>query len=128
MATAIAPELERKGRAARAAAPALARTPSVVKDQALLRVADTLEAQADRILAANARDLDAGRAGGLSSALMDRLLLDAGRIVSVANGDTPHGSIEYQTIFAVGLLLFVMTLAMNVLGRWVVQRFRQQYE
>ncbi len=49
-------------------------------------------------------------------------------IVSVANGDTPHGSIEYRTIFAVGLLLFMMTLAMNILGRWVVQRFRQQYE
>ena len=49
-------------------------------------------------------------------------------IVSVANGDTPQGSIEYQTIFAVGLLLFVMTLAMNILGRWVVRRFRQQYE
>ncbi len=49
-------------------------------------------------------------------------------IVSVANGDTPHGSLEYRTIFAVGLLLFMMTLAMNILGRWVVQRFRQQYE
>ena len=49
-------------------------------------------------------------------------------IVSVANGDTPQGSLEYQTIFAVGLLLFVMTLAMNILGRWVVRRFRQQYE
>ncbi len=49
-------------------------------------------------------------------------------IVSVANGDTPHGSLEYQTIFAVGLLLFLMTLAMNILGRWIVRRFRQQYE
>ncbi len=49
-------------------------------------------------------------------------------IVSVANGDTPHGSLEYQTIFAVGLLLFMMTLAMNILGRWIVQKFRQQYE
>ena len=49
-------------------------------------------------------------------------------IVSVALGDTPQGTIEYHTIFAVGLLLFVMTLGMNVLGRWVVQRFRQRYE
>ena len=49
-------------------------------------------------------------------------------IVSVALGDTPHGEIEYYTIFAVGLVLFVITLVMNVLGRWVVQRFRQQYE
>ncbi len=49
-------------------------------------------------------------------------------IVSVALGDTPQGTIEYHTIFAVGLLLFVMTLGMNILGRWVVQRFRQRYE
>ena len=49
-------------------------------------------------------------------------------IVSVALGDTPQGTIEYYTIFAVGLLLFVMTLLMNIVGRFVVQRFRQQYE
>ena len=86
MATAIAPELERKGRAARAAAPALARTPTAVKDRALLNVAEALEAQADRIIEANARDLEAGVASGLSSALMDRLLLDAKRITGIANG------------------------------------------
>ena len=77
MATAIAPELEHKGRAARAAAPALARTSTAVKDRALLNVAEALEAQTDRIVEANGRDLEAGVAGGLSSALMDRLLLDA---------------------------------------------------
>ena len=86
MATAIAPELEHKGRAARAAVPALARTSTTVKDRALLNVADALEAQADRIMEANARDLEAGRAGGLSSVLMDRLLLDARRITGIAEG------------------------------------------
>ena len=49
-------------------------------------------------------------------------------IVNVALGDTPHGEIEYYTIFVVGLLLFAITLLMNTLGRWVVQRFRQVYE
>ena len=49
-------------------------------------------------------------------------------IVNVALGDTPHGEIEYYTIFVVGLLLFLITLVMNVMGRWVVQRFRQIYE
>lgn len=49
-------------------------------------------------------------------------------IVNVALGDTPHGEIEYYTIFAVGLLLFLITLVMNIMGRWVVQRFRQKYE
>ncbi len=86
MATAIAPELETKGRAARAAAPGLARTPSAVKDRALLNVAEALEAQAGRIVEANQLDLQAGRDSGLSAALMDRLMLDAGRIAGMAAG------------------------------------------
>ncbi len=86
MATAIAPELESKGRAARAAAPALARTPTEVRDRALLAIADALEAQSDRIVEANERDLQAGREGGLSSAVMGRLGLDARRIAGIANG------------------------------------------
>ena len=44
-------------------------------------------------------------------------------IVQLSLGETPHGSLEYNTIFAVGLLLFLMTLAMNVLGHWVVRRW-----
>ena len=49
-------------------------------------------------------------------------------IVQVSQGETPQGSLEYRTLFAVGLLLFVMTLFMNMLGRWFVSRFRQRYE
>ena len=49
-------------------------------------------------------------------------------IVQISLGETAHGSIEYQTIFAVGLLLFLMTLAMNILGRVIISRFRQVYE
>ena len=48
-------------------------------------------------------------------------------IVQLSQGETPHGSLEYNTIFAVGLVLFVMTLAMNMLGQWVVQRYRETY-
>ncbi len=49
-------------------------------------------------------------------------------IVQVSLGDTPQGTIEYQTIFAVGTLLFVMTFGMNLLGDWLVRRFREVYE
>ena len=49
-------------------------------------------------------------------------------IVQVSLGDTPQGTIEYQTIFAVGTLLFAMTFAMNLLGDWLVRRFREVYE
>jgi phosphate transport system permease protein len=43
-------------------------------------------------------------------------------------GDTPRGSIGYQTLFAVGMTLFMITLAMNVLSQWVLDRFREEYE
>ncbi|MEC9446332.1 MAG: phosphate ABC transporter permease subunit PstC, partial [Chloroflexota bacterium] len=49
-------------------------------------------------------------------------------IVQVSQGDAPAGSIEFKTIFAVALLLFVITLAMNLLSQYVVSRFREEYE
>jgi phosphate transport system permease protein len=47
--------------------------------------------------------------------------------VQVALGDLPHGSIGYQTIFAAGLTLMLMTLAFNILGYWLRKRYREQY-
>ena len=48
-------------------------------------------------------------------------------IVQVALGDLPHGSIGYQTIFAAGLTLFLMTLMFNILGHWLRKRYREVY-
>jgi phosphate transport system permease protein len=48
-------------------------------------------------------------------------------IVQVALGDLPHGSIGYQTIFAAGLTLFLMTLFFNVLGHFLKRRYREAY-
>lgn len=48
-------------------------------------------------------------------------------IVQVSLGDTPHGTIEYKTIFAVGMVLFLITLGMNVLGHVVTRRYREVY-
>jgi phosphate transport system permease protein len=48
-------------------------------------------------------------------------------IVQVALGDLPHGSIGYQTIFAAGLTLALITLFFNVLGHFMRKRFRQAY-
>ncbi|WIM05641.1 MAG: phosphate ABC transporter permease subunit PstC [Candidatus Nitricoxidivorans perseverans] len=48
-------------------------------------------------------------------------------IVQVALGDLPHGSIGYQTIFAAGLSLMLMTLTFNLLGYWLRKRFREVY-
>jgi phosphate transport system permease protein len=49
-------------------------------------------------------------------------------IVQVSLGDTPAGTIEYQTIFAVAALLFAITLLMNVIANRVLRRFREVYE
>lgn len=49
-------------------------------------------------------------------------------IVQVSMGDTPHGSIEYRTLFAVGMTLFLITFAMNLLGQWVLRRYREVYD
>jgi len=48
-------------------------------------------------------------------------------IVQVALGDLPHGTLEYQSIFAVGLVLVLMTLFFNVLGHLARKRFREAY-
>lgn len=48
-------------------------------------------------------------------------------IVQVALGDLPHGSVGYQTIFAAGLTLFVMTLFFNIAGHMLRRRYREAY-
>ncbi|AFY62080.1 phosphate ABC transporter permease subunit PstC [Synechococcus sp. PCC 6312] len=48
-------------------------------------------------------------------------------IVSVSLGDLPHGSLEYQSIFAAGIMLFLLTLIFNILGYFLSRRFREIY-
>jgi len=48
-------------------------------------------------------------------------------IVQISRGDTPAGTVEYQTIFAVGVTLFAFTMAMNIVAIRLVKRFRQVY-
>jgi phosphate transport system permease protein len=48
-------------------------------------------------------------------------------IVQVSLGDTPQGTLEYRTIFAVGMLLFLMTFTLNLISTWLRERFREEY-
>ncbi|EGL82623.1 phosphate ABC transporter, inner membrane subunit PstC [Caldalkalibacillus thermarum TA2.A1] len=48
-------------------------------------------------------------------------------IVQVSLGDTPFGSIEYYTIYAVGMTLFVLTFVMNIIASWLSRRFKEDY-
>ncbi|MND05548.1 hypothetical protein D3C83_264060 [compost metagenome] len=49
-------------------------------------------------------------------------------IVNVSLGDTARGSIAYSTIFAVGAVLFVSTLLLNVGAQWLLAKFREEYD
>ncbi|MDA1240773.1 MAG: phosphate ABC transporter permease subunit PstC [Chloroflexi bacterium] len=49
-------------------------------------------------------------------------------IVNVSLGDTPHDGIVYKSIFAVGMLLFLITLSMNIVAQWLLSRFREEYD
>jgi phosphate transport system permease protein len=72
--------------------------------------------------------LAAGMTPTLTINFLDSIATMTAYIVQVSLGDTPAGTVEYKTLFAVALLLFVMTLALNILGDRVMRRFREEYE
>jgi phosphate transport system permease protein len=49
-------------------------------------------------------------------------------IVQVSLGDVPHGSVEYKTIFAVALFLFILTFILNNISFYVIRKFKNKYE
>lgn len=49
-------------------------------------------------------------------------------IVQVSQGDTPFGTLEYRTIFAVGMTLFVITMMINILAQAILSKMREKYE
>lgn len=51
-----------------------------------------------------------------------------GYIVQVSLGDTAHGTTVYHSIFAVGFLLFLITITMNIVSHWIIRRYRETYE
>ncbi|ART83255.1 glutamate-5-semialdehyde dehydrogenase [Oceanisphaera profunda] len=77
--------LEQMGQAARDAAYVLADSSTRTKNQALLVMADALEAAAPQILAANEQDLSAARESGIGEAMLDRLMLNPARISAIAS-------------------------------------------
>lgn len=51
-----------------------------------------------------------------------------GHIVRISGGDLSYDSIDYDSIFLIGFMLFVITLALNIVSRWLVSKFREVYE
>ena len=72
--------------------------------------------------------LAAGGKPALTINPLDAIQTMTAYIVTVSQGETPQGSVEYNSIFAVGLLLFFLTLIMNLIGRFIVTKYAQNYE
>ncbi|MFQ5576121.1 MAG: phosphate ABC transporter permease subunit PstC, partial [Anaerolineae bacterium] len=51
-----------------------------------------------------------------------------GHIVRISGGDVSYDSLDYNSIFAIGLVLFALTLTLNIISRTVVRRFREVYQ
>ncbi|MFD0586437.1 phosphate ABC transporter permease subunit PstC [Paenibacillus sp. GCM10027627] len=71
--------------------------------------------------------LAAGSTPNLTANPLESIQTMTAYIVQVSLGDTPHGSIEYGSIFAVGMTLFVITFLLNIFAQYVARRFREEY-
>ena len=114
--------LEEMGRRAKAAARELARAGSR-KESALLHAGEALWLRREELLAANALDLEAGREGGMSQALLDRLALSESRIQDmaqavkeVAKASDPVGKVLSGGVLANGLKIEKVTVPLGVIG------------
>lgn len=70
----------------------------------------------------------AGQTPNLTLSMFESIQTMTAYIVQVSLGDTPAGGIAYQTLFAVGALLFTITLVINIISQWVLNRFREVYD
>ncbi|MGD8121032.1 glutamate-5-semialdehyde dehydrogenase [Vibrio sp. TRT 2004] len=116
-------ELISMGIAAKDAAFQLATASTAQKNKALAIIADELEANADTILAANAKDIAKGRDAGLSDALLDRLLLNQERLSGIANDvrnvislNDPVGSELDSKVLENGMTLSRRRVPLGVVG------------
>ncbi len=51
-----------------------------------------------------------------------------GHIARISGGDLSYNSIDYNSLFAIALMLFLVTLGLNLVSQWIVRRFREQYQ
>jgi glutamate-5-semialdehyde dehydrogenase len=110
-------------RRARTATMQLASMTRAAKDAALLAMADALVANSATVIAANREDLERGREGGLSEAILDRLALDEERIGAMADGlrqvaalPDPVGEVLRGSTLPNGLQLKQIRVPMGVVG------------
>jgi len=49
-------------------------------------------------------------------------------MAQISGGDSPRGSLNYKTLYAVGAVLFLITLALNIFSNWIAKRYKEKYE
>ena len=115
--------LEKMGQAAREAAYQLATVSTAQKNRALAAIADELEARSAQILAANEKDIAAGREAGLTEAMLDRLLLNPARLAGIVADvrkvitlDDPVGAEIDSRVLENGLRLSRRRVPIGVIG------------
>ena len=101
----------------------LSRVSTDDKNRALLAIADALENNKDRIITANALDLENGKAAGLNAGLLDRLMLNSERIDGIADGvrqvaalPDACGKVVYEYEKENGLKIQKITVPIGVIG------------
>lgn len=111
------------GKRAKVASRVLANTSTETKNAALLKIAQRLRENADKVISGNQVDLKNGKEQGLSNALLDRLALNETRVEDMARGVTeivalpdPVGGIEHGTVLPNGLQLTRIRVPLGVIG------------
>ena len=72
--------------------------------------------------------LAAGATPKIAMTMLEGIQTMTAYIVQVSLGDTPAGGVAYQTLFAVAMVLFLITLLLNILSQWILRRFREVYD
>ncbi len=116
-------ELQDKGRQAKAAAKKLAFTPTKIKNEAMLAIAQALLEKEDQILRNNEKDYKEAEASGMSAAMLDRLMLNSSRlkgisedVKTVANLPDPVGEVIEERTLPNGLRLSKRRVPLGVIG------------
>jgi phosphate transport system permease protein len=127
---------------------ALSAIPNSLREAAYAMGATPLEVSAQVLVPAAASGIGAAVIVGISRAVGETMIvaiasgagpkfsfnpLDAaetmtGHIARISGGDLPYGTIDYTSLFAIALMLFLLTLVLNLVSQWIIAKFREQYE
>jgi len=127
---------------------ALSAVPNPLREAAYAMGATPLEVSLQVILPAALSGIGAAVIVGISRAVGETMIvaiasgagpkfsfnpLDAaetmtGHIARISGGDLPYGTVDYTSLFAIALMLFLVTLVLNLISQWIVSKFREQYE